>query len=188
VPKHNETEWATVGKVVALFGVHGELKVLLLTDIPNRFAELDAVHIGPNHTRYLIESVHPYKGEMILLKLAGIDDAGAAEPLRNRDLQIPLSELARLPRDSYYQHDILGLHVFTLDERDLGDIVDIIVTGSNDVFDIKTKEGQHILIPAIKDVIKQIDLVHHTMYIDPLPGLLNDEEALIDEDQEDEAE
>jgi len=177
VPKQNETEWATIGKVVALFGVHGELKVLLLTDIPNRFAELDAVHLGPDHRRYLIESVRPHKGEMVVLKLEGIDDANAAELLLKLDLKIPLSKLAKLPADSYYQHDILGLRVFTLDERDLGNIIDIIVTGSNDVYVIKTQEGQQILIPAIKDVIKQIDLIRHTMYIDPLPGLLDDKEA-----------
>jgi 16S rRNA processing protein RimM len=186
VPKQNETEWATIGKVVALFGVRGELKVRLLTDIPNRFAELDAVHLGPNHMRYLIESVRPHKGEIVVLKLAGIDDANIAEPLLNLDLQIPLSKLAKLPADSYYQHDILGLHVYTLDERDLGNIVDIIVTGSNDVYVIKTRDEQQILIPAIKDVIKQIDLIRHTMYIHPLPGLLDDKEALIDAKQKDE--
>jgi 16S rRNA processing protein RimM len=173
VPKQNETEWATIGKVVALFGVHGELKVRLLTDIPNRFAELDALHVGPNHTLHLIQSVRPYKGEMIVLKLEGIDDANAAEPLRNQDLYIPLSKLAELPPGSYYQHDILGLQVYTLDGRDLGKIVDILVTGSNDVYSIKTPAGSQILIPAIKDVIKQIDLIRHTMHIDPLPGLLD---------------
>ena len=173
MPKQNETEWATIGKVVALFGVRGELKVRMLTDIPDRFAELESVYVGPNHTRHPIQSIRSYKGEMIVLKLGGIDDANAAEPLRNQDLSIPLSELAKLPPGSYYQHDILGLHVFTLDGRDLGTIVDIIVTGSNDVYGIKTPGGSQILIPAIKDVIKQIDLVRHTMHIDPLPGLLD---------------
>ena len=186
MPKQNQTEWATIGKVVALFGVRGELKVRLLTDIPNRFAELDAVQLGPDHTRYPIESVRPHKGEMVVLKFEGIDDANAAEPLINLDLQIPVSKLAKLPADSYYQHDILGLQVFTLDERELGNIVDIIVTGSNDVYVIKTQGGQQILIPAIKDVIKQIDLIRHTMYIDPLPGLLDDKEALIDAEQKNE--
>jgi 16S rRNA processing protein RimM len=189
VPKQNETEWATIGKVVALFGVRGELKVRLLTDIPNRFAELDAVHVGPNHTRHLIQRVRPYKGEMIVLKLEGIDDANAAEPLRNQDLQIPLSELAKLPPDSYYQHDILGLRVFTLDRRDLGKIVDILITGSNDVYVVKTPGGSQVLIPAIRHVIKEVDLNRHAMYIDPLPGLLDNvneenkevEEQLLDE-------
>ena len=171
--KQSETEWATIGKVVAPFGIHGELKVRLLTDIPNRFAELDDVYVGPNYTRHIIQSERPYKGEMIVLKLEGIDDANAAEPLRNQDLYIPLSQLAKLPPDFYYQHDILGLHVFTLDGQDLGTIVDIIVTGSNDVYSIKTPDGSQILIPAIKDVIKQIDLIRRTMHIDPLPGLLD---------------
>jgi len=173
VPKQQETEWATIGKVVALFGLQGELKVHLLTDIPNRFAQLDAVYLGPDHIRFSIRSVRPYKGEMILLKLEGFNDANAAEDLRNLDISIPLSQLAELPQDSYYQHDILGLHVFTLDGSDLGNIVDIIVTGSNDVYVIKTMEGRQVLIPAIKQVIKQIDLIRHTMHIDPLPGLLD---------------
>jgi 16S rRNA processing protein RimM len=173
VPKQIETEWATIGKVVALFGIRGELKVLLLTDIPNRFAGLGAVYAGPDHTRRLIQSVRPYKGEMIVLKLEGIDDADTAESLRDQNLAIPVSELAQLPPDSYYQHDILGLMVITLKGQKLGSIVDIIVTGSNDVYVIKAPDGSQVLIPAIKDVIKQVDLIRRTMYIDPLPGLLD---------------
>jgi 16S rRNA processing protein RimM len=173
VPKQNETNWATIGKAVALFGIHGELKVRLLTDIPDRFAELEAVYVGPNHTPHPIQSVRPYKDEMIVLKLKGIDDASTAEPLRNQDLTIPLSKLAELPPGSYYQHDILGLNVLTLDGQELGQIVEIIVTGSNDVYIVKKPEGPQVLIPAIKDVIKQIDLIRRTMHIDPLPGLLD---------------
>lgn len=187
MPEQAMTDWATVGKVVALFGVRGELKVRLLTDIPNRFTELEAVHLGPNHTSYPIQTVRPYKGEMVVLKLEGINDANAAESLRGLDLQIPLSELAKLPPDSYYQHDILGLQVLTLAGRNLGHIVDIIVTGSNDVYVIKAPAGQQILIPAIKDVVKQIDLIHRTMHIDPLPGLLdNVDEDQVGEDKDDE--
>ena len=173
MPKQNETNWATIGQVVALFGIHGELKVRLLTDIPNRFAELERVYLGANHTSYSIQGVRPHKGEIIVLKLSGINDANAAETLRNQELSIPLSELATLPPDFYYQHDILGLQVLTLDGQELGQIVEIIVTGSNDVYSIKKPEGSLILIPAIKDVIKQIDLIRRTMHIDPLPGLLD---------------
>ena len=173
MPKQNETNWATIGQVVALFGVHGELKVRLLTDIPNRFSNLETIYVGASHASFPIQSVRPYKGEMIVLKLKGIDDANSAESLLKQELFIPLSELAKLPQDSYYQHDILGLQVLTLDGQDLGQIVDIIVTGSNDVYIIKNPEGSQVLIPAIKDVIKQIDLIRRTMHIDPLPGLLD---------------
>ncbi len=173
MPKQSETEWATIGKVIALFGVRGELKVRLLTDIPNRFAQLDTVYIGPEHVRFLIKSVRPYKGDMILLGLEGLNDANTAETVRNLDICIPLSQLAKLPPDSYYQHDIIGLSVYTLDDREVGRIIDIITTGSNDVYVIKTTVGQEVLVPAIKDVIKQIDLVRRTMHIDPMPGLLD---------------
>jgi 16S rRNA processing protein RimM len=172
MPDSHKTEWATIGIIVALFGIHGELKVRSLTDIPNRFAELDAVHVGPEGRRYVIERTRPYKGEMVILKLKGIDDANAAEALRKAELRIPVSELARLPSDSYYQHDILGLAVYTLAGRALGPIVDIIVTGSNDVYVMRGADGKQLLIPAIKAVIKQVDLVRRVMYIDPLPGLL----------------
>ena len=182
MPEQIETEWATIGKVVALFGVHGELKVRLLSDIPNRFAERGVVYLGPDHVRHIIKSARPYKGGMILLGLEHFTDANAAEALRNLDICIPLGELAKLPPDSYYQHDIIGLQVYTLDERDVGKIVDIMVTGSNDVYIVKTAKGKQILIPAIRDVIKQIDLARHTMHIDPMPGLLDNDS--VDEREE----
>ena len=182
--KQSEAEWATIGKVVALFGVHGELKVLSLTDIPNRFAELDAVYLGPDHIRYALQSARPYKGEMVVLKLAGIEDANTAETLRNFDITIPLNQLAKLPPDSYYQHDILGLHVSTLDGRDVGSIVDIMITGSNDVYIIAAADGRQVLVPAIKEVVKQVDLIRKMMYIEPIRGLLDDTEAVSIEEEE----
>src|SRR5581483_318917 len=152
MPMQNKTEWATIGKIVALFGLRGELKVISLSDIPDRFVNLDAVNLGPDHIRYTIEGVRPYKSDVVLLKLKGIDDANAAEPLRNQALCIPLDQLAELPPDSYYQHDILGLQVYTLENRSVGVIVDIIVTGGNDVYVIKGQEGKQILIPAVKAI------------------------------------
>lgn len=174
-----KTEWATIGKIVAPFGLQGEMKVFPLSDIPNRFASLAAIYLGPDHLLYKIKAVRPYKGDMVLLKLSGIPDANAADKLRGFDVCIPLDQLATLPPDSYYQHDILGLHVATLSGREIGVIVDIMVTGSNDVYVVKAADKQQILIPAIKDVIKQVDLIRQMMYIDPIKGLLDDDEAEI---------
>ena len=187
MPEQQETEWATIGNVVAPFGVRGELKVKLLTDIPNRFSQLDVVYVGPDHIQHRIERVRPYKGEMVVLKLQGIADANTAEKMRNFDLSIPESQLAQLPPDSYYQHDILGLQVVTIQGRTIGPIVDIIVTGSNDVYVIKSPDGKQKLIPAIKDVVKQVDLQRKVMYIELIPGLLDDE-AVFDADEEEDAE
>lgn len=180
MPVQDDTEWATIGKIVALFGVRGELKVISLSDIPDRFAQLEVVYLAPGYEKYELERVRPYKGEMLLIKLAGIDDANSAEAFRNREICIPVSQLAQLPPDSYYQHDILGLSVRTLNEQLVGSIVNIIETGSNDVYVVKTPVGSEVLIPAIKAIVKQVDLHRRTLYIDPIPGLL-DENAEIDE-------
>ena len=172
MPESHKTEWAAIGQVVALFGVRGELKVRSLTDIPDRFAQLEAVHLDSDYRRLEIERVRPYKGEIVILKLRGIDDAHAAEALCRQNLLIPLDQLAQLPPDSYYQHDILGLTVYLLDGRELGRVVDIWETGSNDVYVVSTLDGKQALIPAIREVVRQVDLIRHTMSIDPLPGLL----------------
>lgn len=185
MPELQKTEWATIGQVVALFGVRGELKVRSLTDIPDRFAQLEAVYLGPDYRRVAIEQVRPYKGELLILKLVGIDDANAAEALRHQRLFIPLNQLAQLPPGSYYQHDIIGLTVLLPDGSELGHVTDILETGSNDVYIIQTPAGEQVMIPAIKEVVKGIDLIRHTMAIDPLPGLL---EAATREDAEGERE
>jgi 16S rRNA processing protein RimM len=186
MPEHNTTEWATIGKIVAFFGIHGELKVLSLSDVPGRFVQLEAVYLRPGYARYAIERVRPYKGGMLVLKLGGIDDANAAEALRNHELCIPLDQLAGLPPDSYYQHDIIGLHVSTLNGREVGTITDILVTGGNDVYVIKPASGREVLIPAIKDVVKQVDLLRRSMYIDPMPGLLDDDAVIVAPDSHNE--
>jgi 16S rRNA processing protein RimM len=171
VPEQQKTEWATIGQVVALFGVRGELKVRLLTDIPDRFTQLSAIFVGPEHRKVTIERSRPYKGEMIILKLGGFDDANAAELLLRQEIVIPVSQLAELPADSYYQHDILDLMVETLEHRELGRIVDILQTGSNDVYIVKD-DGREILLPAIKDVVQDIDLSAGVMTVHLLEGLL----------------
>jgi 16S rRNA processing protein RimM len=174
-------DWVTIGKVVAPFGIRGELKVRSFTDIPDRFVTLDTIHLSPNYVSYKIEGVRPYKGDdMLLLKLAGVDDATTAEDLRESDVCVPLSALPQLPPNSYYQHDIIGLRVFNLDGTQIGVIDEIMFTGGNDVYVVKAPDSRQILIPAIKDVIKQIDLVRHVMYIEPIRGLLDDD-AVIDD-------
>ncbi len=174
------TEWATIGKIVAPFGLRGDLKVNSLTDIPDRFAQLEAVYLSPDYERYTIKEVRPYKGDMVLLKINGITNATAAESLRDRDLCIPADQLSELPPDLYYQHDILGLSVARLDGRTVGSIVDIMPTAGNDVYVIKAPDGKQVLIPAVKAIIKQVDLIRRVMYIDPIGGLLDDD-AVLDE-------
>ena len=176
-------EWVTIGKIVAPFGIRGELKVRSFTDIPDRFVKLEAIYLSPGYVSYALEGVRLYKGgaEVLLLKLHGIDDATAAEAVRGSTICVPLSSLPQLPPNSYYQHDIVGLQVFNLNGTLIGVIEDIMVTGGNDVYIVKAPNGKQILIPAIKDVVKQIDLTHQVMYIDPIRGLFDDDVVVDDQ-------
>ncbi len=180
MPEQRLIEWATIGKIVAPFGVRGEVKVRSFSDVPGRFGALKHVYLGSQHMRYTVMAARPAaQHQVYVLRLSGINDINAAETLRNHDLSIPLDQLAELPPNSYYQHDILGLHVSTVSGREVGEIVDIIVTGSNDVYVIDALSGKQFLIPAIKQIIKQVDLVHKVMYIDPISGMIDDD-AIID--------
>ncbi len=95
-----------------------------------------------------------------------------AEKLRGQDLTIPSSELSRLPEGQYYTFQIIGLDVLTTDGEHLGQIVDIMATASNDVYIVEGKRGK-ILIPAIEDVVKSIDLDKGEMVIEAIEGLLD---------------
>jgi 16S rRNA processing protein RimM len=182
MPTQKITEWATIGKIVAPFGLRGQMKVKSLTDIPDRFAQLEQVYLGPEYKSYAVKEVRPYKSDMVLLKIAGISNATSADSLRGQDVFIPAEQMAKLPPDFYYQHDILGLAVEKLNGQTVGTIVDIMLTGGNDVYVIKASDGKQFLIPAVKSIIKQVDLIRRVMYIEPIGGLLDDD-AVVDEQE-----
>ncbi|HEU5368254.1 MAG TPA: ribosome maturation factor RimM, partial [Ktedonobacterales bacterium] len=125
-PAAASDEWVTIGRIVALFGVRGEIKVLPETDLPNRFSQLREVYVGPEHQQQRITKASPYRESMVLLRLAGIDSANAAEALIGQELTIPLAQLPALPADQYYIHDLIGLQVESSSGQKLGVIVDVL--------------------------------------------------------------
>ncbi len=180
-PPAQEQEWVTLGRVVAPFGVRGDLKVFPLTDIPNRFTQVEEVYLGPQHLPYRIASARPYKGTLLLLHLAGIESANQAEELSGQTMEIPLSHIAPLPPDQYYVHDLLGLRVETSAGQVLGIIKDILPTGGNDVYVVEEQSSKReVLVPAVKEMVKRIDIAAGVLILDPIPGLFDEhfEEAL----------
>ena len=158
-----------IGKVRRPYGVRGEVKVEFLTDFPERFKDLKAVYI--DWEPYTIER-YRFVADGILLKFAGIDTPEDAAFLRNRLIEIPVSEAVPLPPDTYYYFQILGLKVVTTAGEVLGEVVDIIVTGANDVYVVRSAGGREILLPAIEDVVKEVDLESNRLVVELLPGLL----------------
>lgn len=107
-----------------------------------------------------------------VVKLSGVDDRNASETLRGRRLEVLETDLMTLPADTYFHHQIVGLTAVTTDGRKLGPVAEVLRTGSNDVYVIKG--DREYLIPAIGDVVKEVDLQEGRLVIEPIPGLLED--------------
>ncbi len=169
-------ELIAIGKIVGHFGYKGEVKIIPLTDFPERFKSLKQVHInckGQISTK-AVEAVKNH-GQGWLLKLSGIDDKETAEQYRGSLLQIDETEVYPLPEGCYYYFQLQGLKVYDKRRGFLGELTDIIETGANDVYVVKSESYKEILIPAIKQVIASIDLLAKTMLVDLLPGIIDDE-------------
>ncbi|MGQ9573532.1 MAG: ribosome maturation factor RimM [Dehalococcoidia bacterium] len=161
-------EYVAVGRIVGPWGLRGDLKVEPLTDFPERFAPGSRLYV--EGVAYTVERCRWQKGRLYV-KLSGIDSAAAAEGLRERFLEVPEEELKPLSEGEYYQFQIVGLTVRTTTGQALGRVTEILSTGSNDVFVVKG-EGGEVLIPALAEVIKTIDLDGGWMEVEPVEGLL----------------
>lgn len=148
--------WMLIGRVQGSFGVHGELKVELHTDYPERFKLLRQVYLGTDRELYPVKRSRRH-GDRVLLTLAGIDSPEAARRLTGRDLFIPRSEAVELPAGHYYLDDLVGLTVTTAHGAPVGEVSDVLQTGSNDVL-VVTAKGRAVLIPVIKDAVIELDV------------------------------
>ena len=162
-----------IGQIVNTFGIKGMVKVKPFTDDIRRFDELKTVYVekNGNQTEYEIEEVKYHK-DMVLIKFKSIDKIEQAEQLRNAYLTISRDSVEELEEGRYYIVDLLGLEVYTDEQVLLGILDDIFNTGSNDIYVVKDKQGKQILLPAIQDVIKQIDIENKKIIVHLLPGLL----------------
>lgn len=162
-----------IGQIVNTFGIKGMVKVKPFTDDIRRFDELKTVYVErkDNQMEYEIEEVKYHK-DMVLIKFKGIDKIEQAELLRNSYLSISRDSVEELEEGRYYIVDMLGLEVYTDEQILLGTLEDIFNTGSNDIYVVKDEKGKQILLPAIQDVIKQIDIENKKMIVHLLPGLI----------------
>jgi 16S rRNA processing protein RimM len=161
-----------VGRITRPHGVHGEVRVELMTDVPERFEWLDAVYVGEkNPWRTPIESVRYHQG-VVLLRLAGYPTRDEAEALRGQLLQVLESEAVPLAEDEYFLYQLQGLSVFTEKGTFIGRLSEVLETGANNVFVVDGDRGQHLL-PDVPDVIKDIDIENGRITIQPMPGLID---------------
>jgi 16S rRNA processing protein RimM len=161
---------------VGAHGLRGELTIKLLTDDPHRFGRLERVFIGLEDTEpvpWSLEGYRLHKGRA-LLRLEGCDDRATAETLRGYLVQVPREEAIPLEEGEYFEHQILGLVVWTRAGERLGIVEEIIFTGANDVYVVRDSalDLREILIPAIEDVVLEVDLAAGRLVVDLPQGLV----------------
>ena len=158
-----------VGRVVGPRGLHGELKVEIESDDPARFHALRKVYLGDDLTPFAVDRARLFKGRA-LLQLAGIADRNTAELWRGAYVYVEIADALPLGEDEYYFHEVEGLAVVTENGTVLGRVTDILPTGANDVYVVNGPDGE-LLLPAIKEVVIEVDTVAGTMLVRLPDGL-----------------
>jgi len=158
-----------IGRIVGPFGIRGEVKVVATTDFLDRFDPGGEIllRLPGGRKVFRIERSRRHKTG-IILKLEGVDSRTGAEDLRNIDIVIGESDLRELGEDRFYVFDIIGLRVVTEDGREQGIVTEVLQGGANDVY--VTSTG--LCIPALKDVVTEVDVKRCVMTIRAVPGLL----------------
>lgn len=166
-------EYMEIGQIVNVTGLKGMMKVNPFTDDITRFEDLEEIYIEYDKELivFSIEKVG-YQKRQVLLKLKNIDTIEDAEKYRNCYLKINRKDAVKLPKDTYFISDLIDIEVYTLEGDKLGKIEDIFSTGSNDVYVVKQESGKQILLPAIADVIRKVDLQKKRIDVKLLEGLL----------------
>jgi len=167
--KSSKLEFINIGQILSPWGTKGKLKVEVVTDFPQRFTPSSKVYI--NRQPMTIDSTEWHKQQAII-KLNTIDSIEAAQRLQGQPIEIHHSQLYSLPPEQYYHFQIIGLEVWTTGGELLGNITEILTADSNDNYVVHGTKGE-ILIPAIDDVVKSIDLNQGRLVIEPIEGLLN---------------
>lgn len=162
-----------IGQIVNTYGIKGFVKVVPFTDNMNRFEDLKAVYVETKKglENFEIEEVK-YAKNTVLLKLKGIDDINIAEKYKNCYIKISRENAVKLPEDTYFIVDLLDIKVYTDEDIYLGNIIDVYPTGSNDIYVVKNEEGKQMLLPAIGEVIKTVDIQNKKMVVHLLDGLI----------------
>ena len=163
-------KYLIIGRVLKPWGVHGELKIEVLTEFPERFASLRTVYLGDDAKPFSVENTRLH-GKAALIKFKGIDRPEDADALRDQIVQVPREDAVKLPKGKLYLYQIIGLRVVTVDGEALGEITDVLDTGANDVY-IVQDGSREILIPAIEDVVKEINLERQEVVVKLMEGLI----------------
>ena len=166
-------EFITIGKVVSTQGNKGEVNILPLTDSIDRFKNLDNVFLRSkkNQTILNVEKIRKRK-DTVILKLKDIENIEEAKMIVGSFLEVERKNAVKLPKETYFIFEIIGLEVYDENNIFLGKVENVISTGSNDVYVVKSKDKEELFIPAIREVVKNVNLEKKRITIKMVDGLI----------------
>ncbi len=163
-----------VGRIGRPHGVRGEVEVQVWTDFPERFRPGSRLYVGKpdgsDSRPVAVLAARPHH-DRLLVRLDLAADRTAAGALTGLHLLVPATEAMPLEADAYYHHQLVGLAVVLPDGSAVGDVTEVLETGSADVLVVQGPQGE-VLLPMIGAVIASVDLAAGRLLITPIPGLL----------------
>jgi len=160
-----------VGRVGRAVGLKGEVEVQITSDAPERFASGNSVVISESSRSLTVESTRK-QGDRTVVKFAETSDRDDAEAIKGAELVIPLTQARALEDDEYWDHDLIGCSVVSIEGREIGTVTDVLHQPSGSLLSVEGHSGEH-LVPLVREVIRSVE-PGKRITIDPIPGLLDD--------------
>lgn len=165
-----------IGEIVKPFGIHGEVVVRPLTDRPARFRKLKAVLVGKPHVPPTVSgvSIVDVRGRGVRLKLSLAGNRTEAENLVGSLLYIEVKDRLKLPRGTYFTHDIVGLQVINQHDKKVGVVREVLKLNAHDIY-VLDLQGKEVMVPAVRDFVEKVDLAAGCIRIHFIEGMLGDD-------------
>ena len=168
-------EFLQVGAIANTHGIAGEVKIYSMTDDIMRFKKLKEVYLDTGRERMLLHVVScKFVKNQPVLKFREFKNINEIEPYKRCGLFVSRDQAVPLGKDEYYIADLIGLKVLREEGPYLGELVDVLQTGANDVYVVKMEDGREILLPVIRDCIKKVDLEQGEIVVHLMKGLLDE--------------
>ncbi len=166
-------QYLEIGKVNNTHGLKGEVKMLMWCDGIDYIKQLQTLYLDDDGKESITLLSARQQKNVAILKFAEITTIEAANELKNKILYCNRDD-AEIDENSHYLADIIGCTVIDVDtDEKYGEIVDVLNYGASDIYDVNM-QAKHILIPAIDDIVKEIDTENRVVYIKPMKGLFDE--------------
>lgn len=166
-------DFTIIGKIINTRGIKGELKVFPMTSVVERYSDLDYVFVGEELEKYTISKVS-YTDKFVYIKFKEFNNINEVLKFKEKFLYVEDENRIKLDDDTFFISDLISSKVYNMEKEYIGELVDVMENPVNDVYIVKSDDGDEYLIPALKLFVKKVDVENKIIIIDPIEGMLNE--------------